>query len=177
MSFRGAGDSSAAGNQFGLLITVLPTDVADSVARAQAVGTAMRGAKETYGALPPAVLSDLAGLAVPALVSIGADVAARLSLVERLRPFNLMISNVRGPGETLYCAGARVEAYFPLSQVVHGQALNITMMSYDGALNVGLVADRDIPLDLDRLGDLLTDELSVLHAAASLMPPTSSVQG
>jgi diacylglycerol O-acyltransferase len=177
ISFRSA-EAAAAGNQFGLLITVLPTDVADPVARAHAAADAMRGAKRTYGALPPMVLSDLAGLAVPALVSLGAGLSERLHVVERLRPFNVMISNVQGPGGPLYCAGARVEAYFPLSQVVQGQALNITMMSYNRVLHVGLLADGDLPLDLDRLGHLLSNELTRLAgASASPTPPVSAAPG
>jgi diacylglycerol O-acyltransferase len=182
VSFRAAVDAPSAGpsagNQFGLLITVLPTGVADPVSRAHAAAEAMRGAKRTYGALPPAVLSDLAGLAVPAVVSAGTELSERLHVVERLRPFNVMISNVQGPAVLLHCAGADVEAYFPLSQVVHGQALNITMMSYNGVLHVGLIADGEMPLDLDRLGWLLAEELSVLEAAAaSRRPPASAAPG
>jgi diacylglycerol O-acyltransferase len=176
ISFRSA--KAAAGNQFGLLITVLPTDVADPVARAHAAADAMRGAKRTFGALPPMALSDLAGLAVPVLVRLGTGLSERLHVVERLRPFNVMISNVQGPGGPLYCAGARVEAYFPLSQVVQAQALNIAMMRYNRVLHMGLLADGNLPLDLDRLGHLLSNELTRLAGvAASPTPPVSTAPG
>ncbi len=55
---------------------------------------------------------------------------------------NVVISNVPGPQEPLYAAGARMRTYWPLSIVEHGMGLNITVVSYCGALDFGLVAAR-----------------------------------
>jgi len=58
-------------------------------------------------------------------------------------PFNLGISNVPGPTEPLYFNGSRLDALFPLSLLLHGNALNITCVSYAGTLNFGFTGARD----------------------------------
>ncbi len=64
-------------------------------------------------------------------------------LADTLPPImNVVISNVPGPREPLYAAGARMRTYWPLSIVEHGVGLNITVVSYCGALDFGLVAAR-----------------------------------
>jgi hypothetical protein len=57
--------------------------------------------------------------------------------------WNLVISNVPGPQFPLYCAGARLVAHYPVSVITDGMGLNITAMSYDGHIDVGIIADRD----------------------------------
>ena len=56
---------------------------------------------------------------------------------------NVAISNVPGPQIPLYLAGARLKAYYPVSIVTHGLALNVTIVSYDGSLDFGLVACKE----------------------------------
>ena len=76
--------------------------------------------------------------------------------------WNLVISNVPGPQFPLYLAGARLEANYPVSVITDGMGLNITVMSYCGKLDFGIVADRDQMPDLWRLLDWLDDELQEL---------------
>jgi hypothetical protein len=54
---------------------------------------------------------------------------------------NLVISNVPGPQVPLYLAGARMLTFYPLSIATHGVALNITVQTYAGSVDFGLVAD------------------------------------
>ncbi len=61
---------------------------------------------------------------------------------------NVAISNVPGPQMPLYLAGAELKAYFPVSIVTHGLALNITIVSYNGSLDIGLVACSESMPDL-----------------------------
>lgn len=68
-----------------------------------------------------------------------------------------------GPQFPLYCAGARLVANYPASVVTDGMGLNITVMSYCGHLDFGLVADREAMPDLWRLMDWLTEALSELE--------------
>ncbi len=140
----------------------LPTHLADAADRLTHCHEAMRAAKEQHGALPATLLSDVTQFAMPALAGQAARMAARLRLVEWLSPFNLIISNVPGPPIPLYYAGARLQAYYPLSAIADGQGLNITVMSYEDGMHFGLIADRDLVPDLDRLAGYLVDELDEL---------------
>jgi diacylglycerol O-acyltransferase len=77
-------------------------------------------------------------------------------------PFNVAVSNVPGPAEPLYFNGARLDALFPLSLLVHGNALNITCVSYAGTLNFGLTGARDALPHLQRLAIYMGDALAEL---------------
>ena len=63
-------------------------------------------------------------------------------------PFNVVISNVPGPRQPLYCGGARMLTYYPVSAVAEGQGLNITVQSYRDHLDFGLIACRELVPDL-----------------------------
>ncbi len=149
------------GNRVSSMIAVIPTELDDPTGRLRGVHEVMRAAKEPHGALP----ADVTAFAMPALAGQAARLSARLRLVERMHAFNLIISNVPGPNIPLYYAGARCLAYYPLSAVTDGQGLNITVMSYEGQLHAGLVAERELVPDLDVLAGYLADELDVLMGA------------
>jgi len=84
----------------------------------------------------------------------------------RIRPaFNLVISNVPGPEETLYFRGARLEAVYPMSIPVHGLALNITCNSYAGRVDFGFIGCRDTLPRLQRLAVHCGDALPELERA------------
>ena len=76
-----------------------------------------------------------------------------------LRPANVLISNVRGPEETLYLNGARLEALFPVSTLIIGIGLNVTLMSYDGQVIMGLTANGAAMPELENLGRYALTEL------------------
>ena len=83
-------------------------------------------------------------------------------------PVNLVISNVPGPREPLYAAGSRMLHYYPVSTVVDGQGLNITVQSYLDSLDFGLVSCRELVPDLWDMLDDIIDEVSVLGAAVGV---------
>jgi diacylglycerol O-acyltransferase / wax synthase len=162
------------GNRVSSIIVALPTNLADPAERLAASNEAMRAAKEQHGAMPADLLADVTQFAMPALAGQAARLSARLRLVERINPFNLIISNVPGPNVPLYYAGARLLAYYPLSAIAEGQGLNITVMSYGGGLHFGLIGDRDLVPDLDAMAGYLVDELKVLvHAVVPDTPPAA----
>jgi diacylglycerol O-acyltransferase len=159
------------GNRVSSMIAPLPTHLDDPRDRLRAAHEAMRAAKEQHGALPADLLADVTQFAMPALAGQAARMAARLRLVERISPFNLIVSNVPGPNVPLYYAGARLESYLPLSAIVDGQGLNITVISYGGQMHFGLIADRDLVPDLDGLAEALESELAELLAAVTPAEP------
>jgi hypothetical protein len=84
----------------------------------------------------------------------------------KLRPtFNVVISNVPGPEESRYFRGARLEAAYPMSIPVHGQALNITCNSYAGSVCFGFTGCRDTVPHLQRLAVFCGEALGELERA------------
>ena len=95
---------------------------------------------------------------------------------------NLAISNVPGPQVPLYLAGAKMLTYHPLSIVTHGLALNITIQTYAGSVDFGLVADKKAVPHLQDLADAIQAAFreaqrlyALTHPASSTPPATKSV--
>jgi hypothetical protein len=80
-------------------------------------------------------------------------------------PFNLVISNVPGPKEPLYWNGARLQGMYPLSIPLDGQAMNITLTSYAGQVQFGIVGCRRSVPRLQRLLAHLEESLQGLEEA------------
>jgi len=167
VSVRTTDQEGALGNKVSMMLAPLPTNLSDPVGRLEAMHEAMRAAKEQHGAIPASLLADVTQFAMPALANQAWRLAAKLRVMERVNPFNLFISNVPGPNVPLYYAGVKVLAYYPVSAVLDGQGLNITVMSYRGNLYFGLVACRELVPDLDVMADFLHDELEAMTSAAS----------
>jgi diacylglycerol O-acyltransferase len=170
VSVRTEEQKGTLGNRVSTMLAVLPTHLPDAAARLRVVHEAMRAAKDQHRALPATLLADVTQFAMPALAGQAARLSARLRLVERANPFNLIISNVPGPNVPLYYAGARLLAYYPLSAISDGQGLNITVMSYQNEMFLGLTACRELVPDVDRLTGYLVDELDELDKAVSATP-------
>jgi WS/DGAT/MGAT family acyltransferase len=158
------------GNRISMLIVPIATDEADPKRRLERTHELLRGAKGRHQAVPANLLTDATSFIPPAVASLAARTT--MEVMGRTRPpLNLVISNVPGPRSPLFLAGAKLEAHYPVSVVVDGVGLNITVMSYLDHLDFGLVADRDQVDDLwtllERLGGAL-DELTeaVLGKAA-----------
>jgi hypothetical protein len=100
-----------------------------------------------------------------------AALAARttMQILGRTRPpVNLVISNVPGPRNPLYLAGAQLRANYPVSVVVHGVGLNITVMSYRDHLDFGIVADREQVDDVWSMLDGLRAALAEFQGAVGI---------
>ena len=83
-------------------------------------------------------------------------------------PFNIIISNVPGPTKPLYLRGAELEGLYPLSIPFNGQALNITVTSYNGSLDFGLTGCRKSVPHLQRLLGYLDNALTEMVSAFEL---------
>lgn len=156
-----ADGTAVGGNEIGLLMCTLGTECDDPrerlvrVAQSMAEGKAAMGGMSKVGRLATSAV----GIAPLALGVLTGNRALPRP------PFNLIVSNVRGPSAPLYWNGARVEAVYPLSVPVDGQALNITCTSTDDEIAFGLTAcGRTVP-HLPRLLDHLDAELSDLEDA------------
>ena len=150
------------GNRILLMTAPLFTSEADPIRRLERTHEALSGMKERHRALPAELLQDANQFIPPAVFSRAARLS--FSLASRGRPmWNLVISNVPGPQFPLYMAGARLEANYPISVVTDGMGLNITVMSYCGCLDFGIVADREQMPDAWELMGWLSGALEELR--------------
>jgi diacylglycerol O-acyltransferase len=177
VSVRTKSQKGTFGNKVSMMLAPIPTNVSDPVQRLEAMHEAMRAAKEQHGAIPASLLADVSQFAMPVLANQAWRLSAKLRLMERVNPFNLIISNIPGPNVGLYFAGAKVLAYYPVSAVVNGQGLNITVMSYRRNLYFGLIACRHLVPDLDLMAGFLRDELTSLTAASDASRGTALAAG
>ena len=168
VSIRDESERGDGGNKISAMVAVLPTDEADPRRRIEMMQAEMAVAKDTHGALPATLLQDFAQFTPPSVLGTASRVAARARLMDRVNlPFNVVISNVPGPQFPLYTSGARMEGIYPISAIVDGVGLNMTLMSYNGNLDFGLVADREMVPDIWSLIDYLGEELEILEKLAT----------
>lgn len=152
-------------NQVSGLFSSLHTEIADPAERLTAIAEANTVAKEHSSAIGATLLQDWSQFAGPAVFGVAMRVYARTRLTER-PVHNLVISNVPGPQIPLYFLGAEVEAMYPLGPIFHGAGLNITVLSLNGKLNVGLISCPELLPDLWDLADGFVTGISELLAAA-----------
>jgi diacylglycerol O-acyltransferase / wax synthase len=165
VSVRAEDERGTFGNRISTMIVPIPTDVADPVRRLERAHELLRSAKEHHAALPADLLTDASAFVPPAVAALAARTT--VGIMGRTRPpLNLVVSNVPGPRSPLYIAGARLEAHYPVSAVVDGVGLNMTVMSYLDHVDFGIVADRDQIPDVWPL--LRAAQREVDHLAAAL---------
>jgi WS/DGAT/MGAT family acyltransferase len=168
VSVRAASEQRSLGNRLSAMFVSLASDRAQPLDRLETVAAACDAAKDQervvgYGAMAAAV-SDAVP---PALAGPALRLGAQFGAIRRLRPGNLVISNVPGPRFPLYFAGMRMEAVYPIGPVVDGVALNITVQSYRDSLFVGLNACPVVVPDVDSLARSVVVELARLTEAAA----------
>src|SRR4051794_37671528 len=167
VSVRRDEEAGTYGNRILMLGAPLFTNIAEPVERLQRTHEELKVMKDQHRAMPADLLQDVNHFIPPALFSRAARATFRLATSSAGRPqWNLVISNVPGPQFPLYCAGARLLAHYPVSVITDGMGLNITAMSYDGHVDVGVIADRDQVADVWCLVDWLDDAISELEKAA-----------
>jgi WS/DGAT/MGAT family acyltransferase len=168
VSVRSAEEKQAYTNRVGSILSTLATDVEDPLERLQRIHEGMANAKRANEAVPANLLQDWTQVTTPALVAQAARIIARTKVFDRMNPpFNVVISNVPGPRESLYCAGAVLETFYPVSAVADGQGLNITVQSYRDHLDWGLIACRELVPDVWRFKALFNESLEELVKAVA----------
>jgi diacylglycerol O-acyltransferase len=87
---------------------------------------------------------------------------------------NVVVSNVPGPTEPLYAAGAALRELYSVGPVLEGIGLNITVWSYLGRLHVGILACRDEVPEPAHIADGMRSALDELATAAAHAPVVAS---
>jgi WS/DGAT/MGAT family acyltransferase len=177
ISLREEGNTDSNNQVFGMICSIA-TNVEDPKARLETIIAQSTKSKEIshpLRALMPQV-SNVSMLGAPIMVQILALLYSRSSLSDVLPPTaNITVSNVPGPRQTLYAAGAELLHIFPVSISTHGLALNITVQSYRDQLDFGFIAGANIIPHVEVLCGLVPEEFAALEAAFA--PPSADVKG
>ena len=161
VSIRASDEHGQLGNRLAVMRAPLPVYIADPVRRLEAVSQAMKGLKQSKQALGAEVISRFNDFAPPTLLAQ----AARINFSTRL--FNLTVTNVPGPQVPLYVLGRELEDIFPIGFLPPNQALFVAIMSYNGGMNFGLLADYDSIDDVDVIASGIETAIAELVDAAA----------
>ncbi|MDQ7973497.1 MAG: wax ester/triacylglycerol synthase family O-acyltransferase [Rhodocyclaceae bacterium] len=158
VSLREAGDDTA-NNQASMILVSLASDIKDPLERLKAINRSSTQSKSTMNKFKAVVLDDFPMFGAPWLMSGVASMVGRSGLVNVLPPMaNVAISNVAGAPFPMYFAGALVTCYYPVSIASQGMALNVTVQSYNGRMDYGLIACRRAVPDITEIGDYMLAE-------------------
>ncbi len=170
VSLREQGNTDA-NNQVSMTVMTLATDVADPIERLGVIHESSVAAKTLMGTFKAAIPTDFPSFGAPWLMAGIASMYGRSGLANALPPVaNVAVSNVPGAQMLLYVCGAKMLSYFPVSIPTHGVALNMTVQSYNGSLDYGLIACRRAVPDIADLADFVVDEHRRLLEAAMKAP-------
>ena len=182
ISLRKPGDTTS-DNQASMSLISLGTHIADPSKRLAHIRTASKAMKSTLGSVKNILPTDFPSLGLPWLIEAAASLYGKAKVADRIpQVANVAISNVPGPPMPLYLAGARMMTNYPTSIVVHGMAFNITVQSYAGSLDFGMMADAKAMPDVKAFAqaiEIAFDDLRALplphelqaeaHAPAALV--------
>jgi len=160
VSIRAENEHGQLGNELAAVRGPLPVHIEDPAERLRVVRAQMGHVKESKQAIGAEVISRFNDFAPPTLLAQ----AARLNFSTRL--FNLIVTNVPGPQIPLYVLGRKLEDVFPVAFLPENHALAIAIMSYNGGINFGLLADYDAIPDIIAVGESVEAEVEALLEAA-----------
>lgn len=167
VSTHGQGGRDRSTNQVSTMFVNLPVHLADPVDQLQLIHAGTRGAKEVQDSVGADMITDVIELIPASIFHLATRLYSEAGLADRLAPVhNLIVSNVVGSPIPLYLAGAQVVAMFPFGPLMEGTGLNITVLSNNGAMNIGLIACPDLVPSLDDLLEEMLKGIAALLEAA-----------
>ena len=153
-------------NRVSVTIVPLATNGPDPLRRLQVTHETLRSAKDHHRAVPADLLANANHLIPPSVFVRAARVTASFASSSRFAPpYSVVISNVPGPPVPIYVAGARQLANYPVSVILAGVGLRHHGLSYEDRVDFGLVADRKLVPELDRMVSSLADALAEIQSA------------
>ena len=167
VSLRSRDERGTLGNRIALLMAELPVDEPDPGRRLERVRETMGRLKKSRQAMGAEVLAAVSDWTSATLLSLAVRVAARG------RPYNLVVTNVPGPQMPLYLLGARMEACYPVVNLLPNQGLGVALFSYAGTLFWGFTADLDQLPDLSDFVHAIEDCFAELEDLAAQQQPSA----
>ena len=168
VSVRTQDEQGSLGNRLTVMRGPLPVYIRDPVARLRFVKKAMDGLKESKQAVGAATLAAVTNLTPPTILAQ----ASRVNFSTRL--FNLLVTNIPGPQMPLYVLGHELQDLFPIAFLPQNHGLAVAIMSYNGRLEYGLLADWDALPDLQVIADGIDEALDELLDAAGVKQPATA---
>jgi WS/DGAT/MGAT family acyltransferase len=164
VSIRGEDDDQL-GNRISTVFVDLPVDTSDPLEQVRILSATMQELKESSAVRAGALMVGATGWAPPAVSSM------LVRAMGGVRAFNLVVSNVPGPQQPFYLGGSRLLEVYPVVPLnPANQGLSVGILSYDGGVYFGLLADRDLDPPLPRAADALRAALAELLQAAEKAP-------
>jgi WS/DGAT/MGAT family acyltransferase len=151
VSVRTGEEHGTFGNQISLMFVPIPTNKGDIVDQLLAAVDELGEAKARFKALPAKALRDVTQFIPPALHQRASRAMFGLVQLGISPPYNVVISNVPGPPIDIYSCGAHLEALYPLSIIIDGAGINVTIMSYKDSIDIGVTADRQQTPDVQKI--------------------------
>ncbi|HEV7460819.1 MAG TPA: wax ester/triacylglycerol synthase family O-acyltransferase [Solirubrobacteraceae bacterium] len=162
VSVRREGERGALGNRISTVFVDLPIAERDPLVRLRRISETMRALKESSAVQAGALLVGATGWAPPLVSSVLARAMGGV------RAFNLVVSNVPGPQQPFYLGGSRMLEVFPIVPLNPvNQRLSVGILSYDGGVFFGLLADRDLEPSVEVGAQALQTALEELLEAAA----------
>ncbi len=154
-----SGQEDESGNRVSVLVSTLATDVADAGQRLELIRSSISAAKDQLKGQSARTSENYTQL-LSGLVLL----TQALGIADRVAPAaNVVISNVPGPRDLRYLNGAVLIEQYPMSMLIDGQALNITVTSHDDRLDFGLLACPNAVPNPQHVADLLESALEELE--------------
>lgn len=163
ISLRQEGDDSS--NAIAFILANLATHLSDPLERITMIRNSVQNSKDRMARMTPGEIINYTGI-----VFSLAGLNLMTGIAPKVQAFNIVISNVPGPKETLYLNGATLDALYPVSIVMDGQATNITLTSYHDKLEVGIIACRKTLPSIQSLLGLLEYEIVILERLTADIP-------
>ena len=177
ISLREAGNTDYT-TQATMPLVNLQTHIADPLRRLHAIRDAAGAVKAMVRGAKGIMPTDFPSIGVPWLLQGLASLYARSQTTGAVPPLaNVVVSNVPGPQVPLYAAGARMSTYWPMSIVEHGVGVNITVMSYAGAMGFGFTTARSAVADAHLLSQALAAAFDELVEVSRKVKPARTVAG
>jgi WS/DGAT/MGAT family acyltransferase len=165
LSVRTPEQAGTFGNQISTMMVPIPTHEPDPAERIAFTHGVLASAKTVHRAIPATVMQDAEQFVPPAVLARASRVVmAALSRAPVEPACNLVVSNVPGSPLPLYLGETPMIATYPLSPIAHSCGVNITALSYQDGLDVGVVTDREQVPDAWEIIEALREELAALGA-------------
>jgi diacylglycerol O-acyltransferase / wax synthase len=160
-------------NQTTWMFCRVESQITDPAERIRTTAAGNAAAKDHTAAIGPTLLHDWTQFGGPTMFGAAMRILPRIP-ISHSPAYNLILSNVPGPQTQLYFVGCQVDTMYPLGPIIGSAGLNITVMSLNGELGIGIIACPDLLPDLWGIADAFPDALKELLECGDGHPEAGS---